>query len=185
MSGIMRGVTRRIPFDATIDDPGQWQRLDWLLLQNSNVHQCSDGGNLAVAMAALGALGYRVLRADAGMWQDTNDMHDALASTLDFPDDCGRNLDALDDVLQDVAMFERGSDVAATGTVLGLAGYQNFMSREPETAHAFLDIWANEARMALIVDHPMILLVEASVPFDKRVGGTPVMQLRPQWIERA
>ena len=48
-----------------------------------------------------------------------------------------------------------------------------------------MDTWANEARMALVLDHPMIMLVEAEGALPPRVGGTPVMPVWPQWFDRA
>ena len=180
----MRGVTPRIPFAGAAPTSELWQRVDWMLLQNGNVHHCSAPGTLRSALDALTSLGYKAFSAAAGGWLDTEAMHDSLAATLDFPDYYGRNLAALDDVLQDVAAFDRASDESSAGTVLGLFGFQHFMEREPDVAHALMDIWANEARMALVLDHPMILLVEGAGPFPPRVGGGPVMPVWPQWFDR-
>jgi hypothetical protein len=178
-------MTPRIPFAGAPSTSDLWQRLDWMLLQNGNVHHCAAPEILRSALDTLEGLGYKSFSADAGTWPNADTMHDSLAATLDFPDYYGHNLAALDDVLQDVAAFERASDEASQGTVLGLFGFPQFLAREPEVAHALLDIWANEARMALVLDHPMLLLVVGSGPFPTRIGGTPVMAVWPQWFDRA
>lgn len=174
-----------MPFAGAAPTSELWQRVDWMMLQNGNVHRCNNAQTLRAALEALQSLGYKSFSADAGSWEDAAAMHESLAVTLDFPDYYGRNLAALDDVLQDVAAFDRASDESSAGTVLGLFGFQHFADREPDVAHALMDTWANEARMALVLDHPMIMLVEAEGALPPRVGGTPVMPVWPQWFDRA
>ncbi|MGY0231602.1 barstar family protein [Longispora urticae] len=169
-------MARTLLFDASTMPPEGWDRLDWLLLRESHVHRCADGATLDSAVAKLERLDYRVVRLAAGSWLDGADMHAALAAALDFPAYYGRNLDALNDVLWDVAAYGYGSDPAATGTVLALDGFEAFAIREPVVSEALLDIFANRARTALVMGHPMLCLVEAEMSF-LPVGATPV----PRW----
>jgi hypothetical protein len=156
----------------------QWQRLDWQLLDDSNVHRCPDDDALEAICAELSELGYLVHRLDAQSWADAAALHTALATALDFPAYYGRNLDALDDVLRDVAEYDYGSDPATTGTVLALAGYHAFAEREPVVAQDLLDIFARNARHGLLVGHPMLCLITAGQDFAP-VGATPVLPALP------
>lgn len=160
-------------------DP-QWSstRRDLLLLLNSHVHQTDSRAVLDEVAGLLAGLGYQLIDLDASSWRSETSMHDSLASALQFPDYYGRNLDALNDVMRGVALFEHGSDAASTGTALLLRGFENFASRFERTAHILLDIVASQARVGLLVDHPMLCVVEASDDrwFDP-VGGGAVMHM--------
>ncbi|GIG62377.1 hypothetical protein Lfu02_67490 [Longispora fulva] len=168
-------MARTLLFDASELPPGGWDRLDWLLLRESHVHRCADGPTLDSAVAKLERLDYKVVRLAAGSWRDGSDMHAALANALDFPGYYGRTLDALNDVLWDVAGYAYGSDPTTTGTVLALDGFERFAAGEPGTADAFLDIFASRARTALVMGHPMLCLVESRTEFPP-VGATPVLR---------
>jgi hypothetical protein len=171
-------VPRPLLFDPTSpDDDAQWQRLDWWLLKNSNVHRCNDRHTLDTACDRLADYGYLMLRADCATWDTDLDMYGALSELLAFPAEYVRNLDAFADVTREVAMYERASRPEMTGTVLALVNYRDFAGRAPGPAHGLLDVFATEARMALVVGHPMLCLVESSEAFDRNVGGTPVMPL--------
>lgn len=66
--------------------------------------------------------GYQILTLQAGAWRQRADLHRDVAEGLHFPDYYGRNLDALNDCLRDVAVGDYGLDASATGFVLVLAG---------------------------------------------------------------
>ncbi|QYN21655.1 barstar family protein [Amycolatopsis sp. DSM 110486] len=53
----------------------------------------------------------------------------------------GKNLDALNDCLSDVAAGDYGPALGATGFVLGLRHYDKFGAAQDGTAHAVLDIF--------------------------------------------
>jgi hypothetical protein len=168
-------VARNLVFDATVRDfSGQWQRLDWQLLQNSSVHRYRSDAEMERTATGLGRLGYAMHRLDAGSWRHEDEMHSALAAELHFPSYYGRNLDALNDVLSDVAEYRYGSDPETTGTVLVLSGYEPFAQRAPRLAHTLLNIFAVNARLGLLVGHPMLCLVGAATDFPD-VGATHVI----------
>lgn len=106
----------RAPFDSPgwQESATSGQRLDWQLLQNSHVHRYRDGHALEATCAGLTELGYLVHRLDAQGWADAAALRTALATTLNFPSYYGRNLDALGDVLSDVAEYAYGSDSTTT-----------------------------------------------------------------------
>lgn len=172
-------MVRALIFDPTRDDfVASWQRLDWQLLQNSNVHRYRDDDALETTCAGLAALGYHLHRLNTSGWADAAALHTALATALDFPSYYGRNLDALNDVLHDVAEYRYGSSSATTGTVLALAGYDTFAEREPALAQHLLDSFARNARYGLLIGHPMLCLVTAEQEFAD-VGAAPVMPALP------
>jgi hypothetical protein len=126
----------------------------------------------------LGEQGYQLVRMDAVEWHTEDDMHDAFATALDFPDYYGRNLDALNDCLRDVDVFEYGATPGTTGLVLILTGYDAFTRRCPRAAHIVLDIVADHSRTAMLLGHRLLALVQTDDP-DLRFE--PVGATTPGW----
>ncbi|MFD9664387.1 barstar family protein [Rhodococcus sp. NPDC059968] len=169
-------MAHRGVFDPTDRDVfnEQRQRFDWSLLQNGNVHRYDTAFQLDSACARLTDLGYLVHRIDAHPWTTVANMHTAFAKAMSFPAHYGRNLDAFNDVLSDVARFDYGSDPASSGTVLAIAGYDTLAGMDRRTAGIVLDIFAVQARVAALYAHPMLCLVESTVTDYPAVGGRPV-----------
>ena len=169
-------MTHRGVFDPTDRDlfNEQRQRFDWSLLQNGYVYRYDTAFQLDSACTRLTDLGYLVHRIDAHPWTSVGDMHTAFAEAMSFPAYYGRNLDAFDDVLSDVARFDYGSDPASSGTVLAIAGYDTLAGIDRRTAGVVLDIFAAQARLAALYAHPMLCLVESTVTDYPPVGGRPV-----------
>ncbi|HEY5858291.1 MAG TPA: barstar family protein, partial [Aldersonia sp.] len=169
-------MARRGVFDPTDRDVfnEQTQRFDWSLLQIGNVHRYDTAFQLDSACLRLTDLGYLVHRIDAHGWVTVADMHTAFAQTLSFPAYYGRNLDAFNDVLSDVARFDYGSDPNSAGTALAVAGYDTLAEIDRRTAGVVLDIFAVQARLAALYAHPMLCLVESTVADYPPVGGRPV-----------
>jgi hypothetical protein len=168
-------VARNLVFDATAQDfSRQWQRIDWQLLQNSSVHRYRSDAEMERTATGLDRLGYVIHRLDAGSWRHEDEMHSALAAELHFPSYYGRNLDALNDVLGDVAEYRYGDDPETTGTVLVFSGYEPFAQNNAGLAHALLNIFAVNARLGLLVGHPMLCLISATTDFPD-VGATHVI----------
>jgi hypothetical protein len=67
-------------------------------------------------------------------WASVEDMHTAFAAEMSFPAYYGRNLDAFNDVLRDVAAFDYGSDPNASGTVLAVTSYDTLVQLDSKTA---------------------------------------------------
>lgn len=174
-------VTRELLFDPT--DPDTWprrrRRYDLRLLRDGHVHRVDDPAALRTATATLRDLGYRVHDLDASGWRTVDELHGALAAALSFPGYYGRNVDALNDVLRDVAEFAYGADPASTGTVLAIDGYDRVVEIDPEVAHAVLDVFASAARYGALLGHPMICLVTTGAELEE-VGATPVTCEEPR-----
>lgn len=174
-------MVRHSTFDPTDDDAYEHarQRFDWALLRSGSVARYGSAFHFEAAQRRLGELGYRVHLLDAASWHTTEDLHDALAAALAFPAWYGRNLDALDDLLDDVAAFRLGGDSSATGTVLAIDHFERLCAIDRRTAAALLDIYARHARFAAHLGHPMLCLV-ASADGGLAVGGHPVAE-GPRW----
>lgn len=131
--------------------------------------------------------GYQLVSLDAGTWATQADFHRDIKAALGFPAYYGENLDAFNDCMHDVAMYDYGADRDATGTVLVFTGYDAFASREPRAAQIILDIIAKRAQGAMLFGHRMLCLVQSNDPditFEP-VGASPVMWNPAEWMKAA
>ncbi|MFH8890507.1 barstar family protein [Streptomyces sp. NPDC017949] len=130
--------------------------------------------------------GFRVVRLAADRWNTEQDMHRAVAAALEFPDYYGHNLGALNDCLGDVACHGGYGDAAnGTGLVLAFTDYDRFAAACPRAAQVVLDIIANRARHAAVLQRRLICLVHSDDPdirFDP-VGAMPVMWNSDEWSD--
>ena len=127
---------------------------------------------------------YDVVEFDAGSWASDTDMYDVVALGLNFPDYFGRNLDALNDCISDVASGDYGWRPDSTGLVIVLRAFDAFATVEPRTAQIMLDIFADQARRAILIGNRIICLVQSNDPeltFDP-VGAMPVMWNDAEWL---
>jgi Barstar (barnase inhibitor) len=164
------------PFDLDADLANDQA---FLLLMNSAVTLFKHSGDLEEITEWLKERAYEVVRFDSAVWATQEDFYRDCYAALDFPNWCGDNLDAFNDCLRGVAMYEYGADRDATGTVLVFTGYDAFARREPRVAAVILDVIATQARFAMLVGHRMLCLVQSNDPglsFDP-VGATPVMSV--------
>jgi hypothetical protein len=129
--------------------------------------------------------GYQVVRVAATGWTTQADLHRDLAAALRFPDHYGANLDALHDCLRMIAGYELTTSPEATGFVLVLTGFDAFTARHPVPAHAVLDIFATQARAAMLIGHRMLCLVQSNDPALELdpIGATPVLWNPAEWLE--
>ncbi|MFC8262697.1 barstar family protein [Streptomyces sp. NPDC057291] len=130
--------------------------------------------------------GFRMVRLTAGQWLTERDMHRAVAAALQFPDYYGHNLNALNDCLGDVACFgPYDESPEGTGLVLSFTDYDRFAAACPTAAHVVLDIIADQARRAAVLQRRLICLVHSNDPniqFEP-VGAMPVMWNRSEWAD--
>ncbi|MFE7119980.1 barstar family protein [Streptomyces sp. NPDC057654] len=122
--------------------------------------------------------GFRVIRLAAGAWNSEQDLHRDIAAALRFPDYYGRKLAALDDCLGEVACYgPYDESPEGAGLVLSITDYDRFAAACPQTAQAVLDIVADQARHAAVLQRRFFCLLHSSDP-DIRfepVGATRVM----------
>lgn len=120
---------------------------------------------------------YDVVEFDAAAWGSAVDMYDDFSLALNFPDYFGRNLDALNDCMGDVASGDYGWRQDATGLAIVLRAFDTFATMDRATAQTVLDIFASQARSALLIGNRIICLVQSDDPrlaFEP-VGAMPVM----------
>jgi len=160
--------------------------VDFRLVHNTFVTMFWRSSLLDETVGWLRSHGYRVVELDAGSWSSASDMYDAVSAALEFPDYFGRNLDALNDCMRDVASGDWGWDSAAdTGLVIVLRAFDAFTGMDRRTAQVMLDIFADQARCAILVGHRIICLVQSNDPgltFEP-VGAMPVMWNDAEWLD--
>ena len=158
--------------------------IDWALLQNGYVHLYWRAQVLSETIRWLSSHNYQIFHADAAAWAKADDMHSDLAKSFQFPGYYGRNLDALNDCLRDVAFFEYGARRDSAGTVLVLMHFDAFVGNHRDVAQAILDIYAGVARMAMLVGHRMLCLVQSddsAIEFHP-VGAEAVTWNPQEWL---
>jgi Barstar (barnase inhibitor) len=146
------------------NEPSEWERMDWRLLQNGFVTLYCKSEVLAKDVGVLAGDGYSVVDLDASEWATTEDALVAVGRAFSFPDYYGRNFNTLSDCLGDVASFDYGADSDATGTATVLRRFDRFVERQPESAHSLLDTFARTGRAALLIGHRMVFLVQSDNP---------------------
>src|SRR5687768_2056766 len=140
------------------DDPEGWQQLDLSLLKNGSVHLYYRSSVLAEDVEWLRVHGYQLDRFDCSGWETEQVMHDELAGRLEFPDYYGKNLDALNDCLSDVAVPDSG------GRVLVLHRYDVFTANVQKAAWHVLDIIDRSAWLHLLFGRRLFALVQSDNP---------------------
>jgi RNAse (barnase) inhibitor barstar len=160
------------------NDPDEWQRLDWGLLQSSAVAMYFSTEVLDEDLAWLERHGYRIRTVRAAEIASLDALLTALAESLEFPDYFGKNLDALNDCLSDLDIPADG------GLALLLRDYDAFSRRLPKLAHLVLDICASNSRTFLLTGKRFLVLITSGDPeltFDP-VGATPVLWNPREWL---
>lgn len=163
------------------DDPADLNRLDYRLLLNGAVHLYHRPEVLAEDLAWFRAHAYEVYSCDCSRWQSEADLHDDIARTLAFFDGYGRNLDALNDSLGDLAVPDDG------GVVFHLAHFDCFAAQYPRVAWALLDIIADNSRRFLLRGRRLLALVQSDDPRLEvaPVGASGVGWNPKEWLQSA
>ena len=160
------------------NEPEEFQRLDWRLLQNGAVTLYFRPQVLEEDVEWLKRHNYRVDSFECSLWVGLSEMHEALSSGLEFPDYYGRNLNALNDCISDIEISEEG------GRVLVFNKYDSFAARFPDVAWSILDILEINARLQLLFGRRLIVLVQSDDPeiSFERVGGGAVSWNPREWL---
>ena len=148
---------------AFSDDPETLQRVDWRLLQTGPVTLYWRPEYMRQDVECLEAHGYLIHHFDVTDWNDLTKMHGEFQSKLAFPSYYGKNLDALNDCLSDIAIPNDA------GTALTFAHFDSLIATQPTVAAALLDILADNSRRAMLFGKRLIALVQTDSP-DLRTG---------------
>ena len=95
-------------------------------------------------------------------WSSPTDLHADIAREFSFPAYYGKNMGALNDCLRDIALGEEGAE-AKTATALVLDRFDAFVRTDPSAAHALIDIFADNSRLAMLVGHRMVCLLQTAI----------------------
>ena len=162
------------------DDPEETTCLDWHILQNGAICLYYQRRILDEDVAWLREHNYDVHEFDCSQWTSESEFHADVSRDLTFPAGYGRNLDAFNDSLSDLAVPNVG------GVALVFGRYDLFVRRLPDVAWHVLDIVEVNSRWFLLFGRRLIALVQSddpSISFD-RVGARPVMWNRREWLAR-
>jgi hypothetical protein len=143
---------------AVFRDDSDYQRLDYSLLQNGCVTLYYRPEFLAEDVEQLKLLKYRIDNFDCAAWETQNDMHTAIANTLEFPPYYGHNLDAMNDCLSDIDVPNEG------GRVLVFHRYDIFTAKMPQVSWNVLDLIAINSRLFLLFGQRLLTLVQSDDP---------------------
>jgi len=157
--------------------------VDFRLVHNTFVTMFWRSSLLDETVDWLRSHAYDVVEFDAGPWASAADMFADVADGLDFPEYFGRNLDALNDCMRDVASGDYGWHADATGLVIVLRAFDTFAAVDRRTAQFMLDIFADQARCAILIGNRIMCLVQSDDPqlaFEP-VGAMPVMWNDAEW----
>jgi hypothetical protein len=114
---------------------------------------------------------YIIHEFDATRWSSEDDLHGHLKKELAFPEYYGRNLDALDECLGEMAFHSKG------GAALVFWRYDAFQRTQSVLAQTLLDIVAGASYRHLANGRKLLALVQSddpSIHFDP-VGKRPVI----------
>lgn len=109
-------------------------------------------------------LRWQVVNLDASAWGDATAMHDHLAKAFELPGYYGRNLDALVDVMGDVAEGRFGLAPDIPGAVILVTGVERFLSVAPRQAIALVEILAGTSTIAMQFGWPVAVMVQSNDP---------------------
>jgi Barstar (barnase inhibitor) len=156
------------------------QRLDYRLMQNGPVVLYHRRELLEQDAEWLLANDYRIDRIDASRWQSEQGALDSLARSLEFPDHFGRNVNALNDCLGDIAISEQG------GRALILEKYDAALRRLGSFAWNVLDVFAGRSRGHLLWGRRLIGIIQSDDPRLELapVGASPVTWNHREWLNK-
>lgn len=140
---------------------------------------------LRSSVAWLRDRGYRVVDLDASEWRGEEDMHTDVAVALNFPAYYGRNLNALNDCLGDVAVGDYGLSPEETGLALVIRRVDLFMRRQPLVAHHLIGAVAGAAQSAALFGHRILCLVQSDDPdlVIPPIGARTVPWNDAEWLD--
>ena len=132
--------------------------------------------------------GYRIISFEAGDWLSEGQFHDSFKADLSFPDYYGKNLDALNDCIQNDLVVPD-----SVGLVLVLNHYDHFakavLGQRPSgdsTAEVVLDILAGAVRFHMLFGRRLLILVQSddpSIQF-RRLGGIAASWNWREWLNK-
>lgn len=157
------------------NEPDEWQRLDWRILQNGWVSLYNRPEFLLLDVSWFRKERYRVFEFDCSKWKDANAMHADLKLKFRFGEQYGENLNALKDSLSDIS-------IVGSGLVVVLHQLDKV---EKELAQSLLHIMAESGRFHMLLGERLITLAQVDdqdINYSP-VGATPVSWNPHEWVK--
>lgn len=154
-------------------------KLENRLLQNGCVVLYQSPFLLEAHSSELASSGWKFTEVYVAKDGRPEEFFDQVAMMLEFPGYFGRNLNALNDCMGDIAFPESGR------LALGLTRFDLLAHTDPAFAHAVLDIFAGVERQYLLEGKRILFLVQSSDP-DLNfpvVGSSPVGWNFEEWLD--
>ena len=156
------------------NNPDEWQRLDWQVLQNGWTSLYWQQNILDNDIDWFKKENYNIVDFDCTKWTDTNKIHKDLKKHLDFPDYYGENFNALNDCLSDL-------EINDTGLVIV---FKHFQTVDKYIAHGLLDTFARNSRLHNLFGKRLLTLVQVDNPKYEieAVGSYEVLWNGAEWL---
>ena len=157
------------------NNPDEWQRLDWSILQNGWTSLYWKKETLETDLTWFKSENYSVVDFNCNTWTSENEMHKQLKSKLIFPDYYGGNWDALNDCLSDLEITDAGQIVV----------FRHLDNFDINRVHTLLDIFPRNARLQRLFEKRLIVLSQVDNPNYQidQIGATPVMWNGAEWLD--
>ena len=157
------------------NNPDEWQRLDWQILQNGWTSLYWQENILDKDLDWFKKEKYNIVYFDCTKWTDTNQIHNDLKKQLDFPDYYGENLNALNDCLSDIEIKETSLVIA----------FRHFQTIDKDIAHSLLDIFARNSRLHNLFGKRLLTLVQVDNPNYQidPIGSSSVLWNGAEWLD--
>lgn len=157
------------------NNPEEWQRLDWTILQSGWASLYWKTEILEDDILWFETEKYEIVDFDCSQWNGENGMHLHLKKKLSFPSYYGENWDALSDCLSEMEINDVGQIVVLR--------HLDFL--EISQAHKLLDILARNARIHMLFGERLIVLAQVDNPNYqiKDIGSTTVRWNGAEWLD--
>lgn len=157
------------------NEPEEWQRLDWAILQNGYACLYSRQEFLLIDVMWFRKERYRVIEFDCAKWADDQAMNDDLKQKLRFKDTYKSDFSSLKESLKEL-------DITGKGTVLLL---HHFDTVDKETSQILLDILARASQYHLLLGERLLTLLQVDNPAVtyEPVGARPVQWNPHEWLD--
>jgi RNAse (barnase) inhibitor barstar len=140
------------------DNPEDFQRLDFAILQNGSVSLYFRSSILEEDVYWLKAHAHRVDSFDCESWTDDAALLNDFGLKMEFPDYYGQNFNALSDCLGDIEIADDG------GRPIVLNRFDSFASKDSESAQILLNILDEKSRAHLMFGRRLMTLVQSNDP---------------------
>ncbi len=156
------------------DNPEEWQRLDYQILQNGWTSLYWQQDILVLDIGWFKNEDFKIIEIDCINWTESNTFLIELGRLLDFPDYYGKNLDAFNDCLSDIEIDGKGTVVV----------FRHFDHIENKFAHTLLDIFADNSRRHILFGKKLLTLIQVDNPNYQidPIGSSPVLWNGAEWL---